>query len=282
MMTEQYSGLSAVERNVCICGWPTAALEIDHINSSDNDAHHQSPHTLIIFIPGNPGVIHWYIDIICQIVDQLGSGYAARGVSYAGREHIVGTRADHRQSFYSEHLPNNDCNEPNKEGRRNMSVAWTMAGQIRHKEKWFDGILQDWKINHPASPMPQLVFISHSIGAHFVQSLLLMRSDIAIMTQQIIHLTPFFRYDPPFLPRLILSSGAHGYKLSVPMFTSFVKAISSTFPRSWIDLYIKKVVGIQCDKGRKIALDIFMDSAMVRNHLVLGMQEIRGKLTLCI
>ena len=147
MMTEQYPGLSVAERNMSICGWPTDTLQIDHIISSDNDAHHQSPHTLIIFIPGNPGVIHWYIDILCQIVDQLGSGYAARGVSYAGHgvgEHIVGTRADHQQSFYSDHLPNNNCNEPNKEGWRNMSVAWTMAGQIRHKEKWIDGILQDW------------------------------------------------------------------------------------------------------------------------------------------
>ena len=52
---EQYNGLSVVEDRSCIAGWPTDTLSIDHIIKSNDDD--DVPHTIIVFIPGNPGVI---------------------------------------------------------------------------------------------------------------------------------------------------------------------------------------------------------------------------------
>lgn len=280
---EQCHGLSVVEDRSCIAGWPTDTLSIDHIIKSDYDVPHT--HTIIVFIPGNPGVIHWYTDTLAQIVQQVGKGYAARGLSYAGHgvgEEVVGTNEDHLQSFHNEHLSTNsninrgisNTNEgKRKKGQRNMSISWTMEGQIEHKIAWIDTILNDWKREHNTTP--NLIFISHSIGAHFVQSLLIRRLDLLANTQHIIHLTPFLRFDPPTLKKLILSSTANSYKQTIPIMTTLVRALSYTLPKRWIDIYLDKVACLHCTKGRKIALDIFMNEKMVRNHLVLGFQELR-------
>ena len=45
-----------------------------------------------------------------------------------------------------------------------------------------------------------------------------------------------------------------------------------------LDLCMEKIAGVECDKGRQIAIDIFLSSKMMRNHLVLGTQEIRGEI----
>lgn len=57
-----------------------------------------------------------------------------------------------------------------------------------------------------------------------------------------------------------------------------VRVLSSTLPRNWIDSFLEKVVGLNCAKGRAKALDVFMHPNMVKNHLVLGAQELRGEL----
>ena len=277
------------EERVCLSGWPTDTLSIDHaaacgqsssddVASSGSGAAVAKAHTLLLFVPGNPGVIHWYVDTLAQIVNHLGMGYAVRGVSYAGHgvgEEVVGTADDHLQSFYSEDLANtakiSASISTEKQLGKDMTIAWTMDGQINHKIQWIDGILNDWREqNNSASTAPNLIFISHSIGAHFVQHLLLRRPDILAKTQHVLHLMSFFRFDPPPLQKLILSSGAHSYKYTIPTLTTLVKAMSSTLPRKWIDIYLDKMMGLNCDKGRNIALDIFMHPNMARNHLVLG------------
>lgn len=128
--------------------------------------------------------------------------------------------------------------------------------------------------------MPRLIFISHSIGAHLVQCLLLERPDILARTWHIIHLMPFFRFDPPFLKKAMLSTVARHYTLTIPIMTNVVRCVSLTFPRRLIELCMEKIGGVDCDKGRKIAMDVFCNPKMVRNHLVLGTQEVRGELSL--
>ncbi len=137
----------AVERKTSICGWPTDAVFIDHCNAKnaeDDSALRQNsslhnraprrdcckPHTLLLFVPGNPGVVHWYTVFLTRVVERLGMGYAARGVSYAGHgvgEAVVGNADEHRRSDYSGSPKVEDRNRK----LRNMKIPWTMDGQSK-------------------------------------------------------------------------------------------------------------------------------------------------------
>ena len=272
---EQYKDLSVIEKQECICGWPTDTVNIDF--NIDDNSEHPYP-TLILFTPGNPGVVQWYISFLCKVLQQLGNGFAVRACSLAGHgldDNVVGTDDDHiMQSFDREHI-NNKSSEVTKDGQRNFAIPWTMKGQIIHRTEWIDNILKDWKIKHPTSPLPKLVFINHSIGAHFIQTMLIQRPDILKRTQQCILITPFIRFDPPLLTKLFLSRTAQAYRYTIPTITSIVKVLSAILPRKLIDIYLNKVMRLNCDNGRRIALDVFMNDKMVRNHLVLGFEEIR-------
>ena len=188
---EKYKDLSVTEKQECICGWPTDTVNID-LNIIDDDVHSLNVHSLILFTPGNPGVIQWYTDFLCKVLQQLGNGFAVRGSSLAGHgldDNVVGTDDNHiMQSFDRENL-NNKSSEVTKDGQRNFSIPWTMKGQTKHRAEWIDNILKDWKIKHPTSPLPKLVFLNHSIGAHFIQTMLINHPDILKRTQQIMHKT---------------------------------------------------------------------------------------------
>jgi len=267
----EHEGLVVSEDRACICGWPTDILTIDHRDGNSVAV----PHTLLLFIPGNPGVVHWYTDWLAQIVKRLGRGFAVRGVSYAGHgvgEDVIGTKDDHKQSFHSERISRG--NNVGRDGdRRDMSIPWTMDGQIEHKVEWIDKVLAEFAIQSTSTP--NLIFLSHSIGAHFTQCILLRRPDLLAKTQHVIHLMPFFRFDPPLLKKMFLSFSAQNYKFTIPIVTNIVRDFFAKLPRSWVDAYLEKVVGLDCSKGRSIAIDIFMHPHMMRNHLVLGLQECR-------
>lgn len=116
--------MRTTEDRFLICGWPTDVLSIDN-DSCTNDA--SKSHTLLLFIPGNPGVIHWYIDFLENILQNLGDGYAVRGVSYAGHgvgDSIIGTDEDHNISSNSQ----DDLKRLDK-----MNIAWTIDGQGRYR-----------------------------------------------------------------------------------------------------------------------------------------------------
>lgn len=129
-----FSRLSVVEGRINICGWPTDTVSIDHAA-----AREVRPHTLLLFVPGNPGVIHWYVETLSRIVEELGGGYAARGVSYAGHgvgEDVVGSDEDHAESFDGKNLREKvRGGAKGEDGRRDMSVAWTMEGQSEFQTK---------------------------------------------------------------------------------------------------------------------------------------------------
>ena len=140
----KYPGLSVSEDRVCICGWLTDTLTIDRQNSSDEKTTCASSnnikntgteaHTLIFFIPGNPGVIHWYTDLVAQIINGLGRGFAAHGISYAGHgvgEDVIGNNADHSQSFYRECLAKEMDASVEGGEQQDMRIPWTMDGQSK-------------------------------------------------------------------------------------------------------------------------------------------------------
>ena len=151
---------------------------------------------------------------------------------------------------------------------------------MKHKIEWIDKILmKSHTYSQTQTPPhePNLIFISHSIGAHLVQCLLLERPDILSKTQHIIHLMPFFRFDPPLLKKKVLSTVAHNHELVIPVMTTAVRFASSTLSRKFVDLCMDKIAGVKCAKGRNIAVDVFLSPKMVRNHLVLGTEEMRGE-----
>lgn len=154
-----------------------------------------------------------------------------------------------------------------------------MSREVKHKIEWIDKVVMKSHAHsqNPITPHePNLIFISHSIGAHLVQCLLLERPDILSKTQHIIHLMPFFRFDPPKMKKKVLSTVAHNHEFIIPIMTRAVRLASSALSRKFIDLCMEKIAGVKCEKGRNIAVDIFLNPKMVRNHLVLGTEEIRG------
>jgi hypothetical protein len=136
---DAHADLAVLER-VCICGWPTDTLSIDHhgwsynyaTSEHKNNAPASTTHTLLLFIPGNPGVIHWYTTFLTRIVQELGRGFAVYGLSYAGHgvgEDVVGTSDDHDRRFHGERLDEKLNEAMHIHGKKDMRVPWTMDGQ---------------------------------------------------------------------------------------------------------------------------------------------------------
>lgn len=124
-----------VSRLKTINGWPTDSISIDFykggaddVASSSQSSYKCKPNIILLFIPGNPGLIEWYSDTLVKIVEQLGVGYALRGISYAGHgdgDDVTGSAEEHKQSFVnaSEHQD------------AKMSVSWTIEGQREWKHR---------------------------------------------------------------------------------------------------------------------------------------------------
>ena len=115
--------MKVAENRRSICGWPTDVLSIDHCVRTSGFS---KPHTLIAFIPGNPGVIHWYVDFLFKILENLGDGFAVRGVSYAGHgvgDDVVGTDGDHSTCIAGSHNTNvKGSQEREKCMRKDMNI----------------------------------------------------------------------------------------------------------------------------------------------------------------
>ena len=88
---------------------------------------------------------------------------------------------------------------------------------------------------------------------------------------------PFIRFDPPPMKKRLLSSAAHAYEYTIPMMAILSRVMLLALPRKWIDSYLKQA-GMDCTRGREIAMDVFLNPKMVKNHLELGLQEIRGEI----
>jgi len=67
----------------------------------------------------------------------------------------------------------------------------------------------------------------------------------------------------------------------MPLVMTLARVLLPALPRQWIDSYLKQVVGMDSKKGREITMDVFSNPKMVKNHLMLGLQEIRGEILRC-
>jgi pimeloyl-ACP methyl ester carboxylesterase len=298
-----------------ISGWPTDVASIDYYDNHDykdnfdgnknpikdshvcagnsekkigNEKEYKNihyPHTVIMFIPGIPGCIEWYIDMIHTIVKKLGVGFAVRAVSYAG--HGLG----------GDKIGPSDlgCEGKRAEGNPNSkaNIAFTVDGQVEHKIEWTDLVVTEmikWKRklelsnndtmglhSHSQShlKLPKFIFLTHSTGAHFVQRMLLLRRDFLFQTQLVVHLTPFHRYDPSSLRhKLILGTMAKTQKQCIALF-KFVSYITSLLPTKMVDSYIQHVVDIPQEKDRDYIRKLYSQPLYARNFLSLGLEEAR-------
>jgi len=266
------------------CGWPTDTISLDCKNGP-------RPHTIILFLPGNPGLVQFYIPLLTKLLENVGFGYAIRGTSYAG--HGFGdTIQYHDKTTYPTMTPRR---------RRSLSIPWTVDGQIQHKFAWLQqSILQEWTMTasssssstndrnihdeettHSSHVLPNLIFLSHSIGSYLVQQILLLdstsssssptRGMIAKHTKLIIHLMPFLRFDPePYTQKLYLTTVS---KLpSVSLCTLKLSShLASMVPVSWLHLYMNHLENVYI---RNLAIQLLRQPLFAIHFLKLGIHEI--------
>lgn len=65
------------DETVDVEGWETDTVSIDYFsedpqNSITNNSAIIKPHTIILFVPGNPGCVGWYKKFLYSIVESLG------------------------------------------------------------------------------------------------------------------------------------------------------------------------------------------------------------------
>ncbi|CAI5725721.1 unnamed protein product [Hyaloperonospora brassicae] len=93
----------------------------------------REPKTLVVIVPGNPGVSFFYLPLMQELVRRHGRRHEVRCLSHAGH-----------------FLPS-----------RNKDQAFTLQEQLAHKAAYVQQRLQ-------AEPTLQLVLIGHSIGSYVV------------------------------------------------------------------------------------------------------------------
>jgi peroxiredoxin len=95
---------------VDFCSPPTKAAT----TTTTTDPIAEFPHTVLVFIPGSPGLVEWYLPMFVQLVETLGPGFAARGVSNAGH------------STVDSHL---NVEQWKDSTDRDATIPWTVDGQ---------------------------------------------------------------------------------------------------------------------------------------------------------
>ncbi len=222
------------EQIVTLAGWATDVVCIDDPKST--------PHTLIVFVPGNPGCIGWYTSHLLELVQRLPEGVAARGASYAGHSpHTLPQGSD-------------------------ISISWTVNGQIQHKCAFLDWILSEFET------WPRLIFMSHSIGSHMVERLLLLRPDVLRQTRGVIHLMPFTRMKASLWDQSRLDWGAARPELLI-RYSGWASQLLQRLPRWLVDYCMK---GIMDDaKARDLAVSLLRQPNYPRTFFELGTEEIR-------
>ena len=283
---ESKASVQIINHEQEICKWPTETFAIDHYHYREDEDDPELleptiiyPHTVLMFVPGNPGCAGWYISMLKTIIEKLGRGYSCRAVSYAGHgtlPHLVRGKRNH-------------LDHESKNVNMNMNIAWSVDGQVEHKVQWVDMITREFVSRRSRSSskrsnihshshsrrIPKYIFISHSIGSHLVQRMCVLREDILLQTQALIHLMPFIRFDPsPKWKGKLLSAFGNMPNLSIPMLKS-ASRVAAKVPERVLDAYLEHVAGGGLDEDRKLAKGLLTNHEYTENFLRLGLEEIR-------
>lgn len=251
-------------RNVeTILGWPSDTFSVE-FDTGKGDDFRNFPHTVLVFIPGNPGLLEWYLPMFAQLVERLGPGFAARGVSNAGHSTLSDSAVNVEQWK----------NSPD----RDISIPWTVDGQVYHKCAYMDTVLQEfnalkkqWGFPESAES-PRFIFVSHSIGVHFTHRLFILRPNILERTRLLISLMPFTRMKTPRSKQRLLDVVAAHPEQTIRVHQGLMRILQH-MPLQWVDLLMQ---GAMKDKdGRKVAVELVRQPAFARNFFSLGLEEIR-------
>lgn len=262
--------------------WPTDVFSIDHCRSppgfipnsepkntatplklnAPENLNLVVPHTVLVFVAGNPGIVDWYIPFFSEMIRLLGPGFAARGVANAGHS------LDPNRMEVSKH-----------KGERDTSVPWTVDGQVSHKVAYMDYIISEldqlWKTQEHAvsEDSPLFVMVSHSIGAHFTQRLCILRPDILKRIKLLIHLTPFIRMDAP-QPKQAMLNFAARHPTPIIAHHAFMMKLLAILPVSAVDWLIRCGM-THDDYARDITVKLVRQPTFAENFFRLGLEEIR-------
>lgn len=237
-----------------ILGWPTDTISIDFHSCS------QVPHTVLIFIPGNPGQCDWYITDLVHLVARLGQGFAARAVSHAG--HSIQDGIVNVEDF----VQRNDLSDP--------AVLWTVDGQVLHKCSYMDQVLSELDKGRPNDEKKcQLILMGHSFGCYVLQRMCVLRPDLLHRTINILYLMPFIRMNADWFNQAKLNYGASSPETLISMGTIALRVLRA-LPSYLVDRFVD-MGGIRNSKIREIVIQLLRQPTYARNFFELGTEEIR-------
>jgi pimeloyl-ACP methyl ester carboxylesterase len=246
-------------------GLPTKAFSMDF----EDTGGPIFPHTVLVFIPGNPGLVDWYLRSFETILARLGPGFAARGVSNAGHAFENGLSAV---------ATTDDKNDD--DATKATAIAHTVDGQSIHKCAYVDLLTVEFEVWRTSTqtetvgrpPLPTWIFVSHSIGCHVIQRALMLRPDVIRRTRLLIHLTPFLRMSAPAPEQRLFDWAASNGPTVIAGITSLLK-IFKQLPRSLLNEMLKPAIGDA--SSREITVSLIRQPRMAANYVHLGTQEIR-------
>jgi pimeloyl-ACP methyl ester carboxylesterase len=237
-----------------VCGWPSDSFSVDYYVPWHDDVVIDTPHTVLVFVPGNPGLIEWYLSLLQQLITRLGPGFAARGIGHAGH------------SLHPERIATVS---------RCTDVPWTVDGQSMHKAAYVDLVIKEFRQIAQIRGVvrqPKLIFVCHSVGTFFTQQLLMRRADILARTDLLIGLMPFIRMNAPWKKQIMMDTLA-AYPTATIRVHEFLSLWLSKLPRSWVDRIMR--FSIPDPTARSVAIELACQYHFVRNFFSLGLEEIR-------
>jgi len=331
------STLQVNEDVVTLLGWPTDTVQIQHPTiqqqqqqqqrqqdrdetvlpsrssetnpdtndnkNKSNNKYYQTPHTILIFVPGNPGCIGWYKSTLSTLVERLGPGVVAYGVSYAGHSpHPSQTKIhiEEKEEENNEQQQQKKKRNPNKQSLRPIQVAWTIEGQVQHKIAFYDYIMMKLMMVNPKeeedeshrnqqqkqSKLPKIIWLSHSIGGHLVERVLVLRKDIMKQTMGVLHIMPFIRMKAErLIDQWILDFGAGRTQWIISTTQRLLQTANGIHQRlDWFRQYLPKsihsmisptMIMMDDPKDQQLAIALLSQPWFVQNFFQLGMEELR-------
>ncbi|KAG8238762.1 hypothetical protein J437_LFUL017857 [Ladona fulva] len=234
-MTDKYYDINGVPTRVLQCGGKPSK-------------------EMILIIPGNPGMVHFYVDFMKCLYDRLGMSVAT--ICHAGHE-----------------LPPDDMYQPSLKGNQ---ILYGLDGQVKHKKEFITKFLPD---NIPIN------VIGHSIGCKIILELLkdeevnfrLQKNILLFPTVERLAETPngkfFVKMDKYFHTAIkfmiyLLHYFPHFIKIPLIRVYSKIGNIPSHFEKAISDLVspsvLEKVFFMAQDEMKKVRE---LDADVIRNYL---------------
>ena len=282
-------------RKIDVLGWPTDVIAIDPKANNDNNGVRSSPvHTILFWVPGNPGQHDWYNSDFVDVLLGLGEGYALRSVSHAGHGLFRKANGDYSNDDSITDVKEY-CNLRGKtSGDRSVSplVPWTVDGQVLHKIAYIDKLMlsignksksQEDDPNAQFVKDLKFIMIGHSFGCHVIQRMCVLRPDILERVTGSLFLMPYIRTKPSTpLDQRKLELGGSQSEMLISVATKLSQTIRRTVPEAVFGNLIRHGLGAsegRDDKHNKtivgVTTRLLEHPLYPQNFFELGTEELR-------